>query len=68
MLLRTPEVFRLAKMTKAQAKKRVSESKKKMLQVYSWYMESSKEATRGVSEESILKCFAALDKLSDKLK
>lgn len=55
-------------MTKAQAKKRVLECKKKMVQVYAWYMESSKEATRGVSEESILKCFAALDKLSDKLR
>jgi len=62
------EVISLPKMTKAQAKKRVLECKKKMVQVYAWYMESSKEATRGISEESILKCFGALDKLSDKLR
>ena len=58
----------MAKMTKAQCRKRVLECKKKMVQVYGWYMESTQEQTKGISEESILRCFGPLDKLSDKLR
>ena len=58
----------MAKMTKAQARKRVIECKAKILKVYEWYLTSSKEATRGVGEESILRTMAQLDKLHDKLK
>jgi hypothetical protein len=56
------------KMTKAQARKRVVECKSKLHRVYGWYLTSSKEATRGVSEESILRAMTALDKLHDKMK
>ena len=42
------------------------EAQKKLVAVYGWYMASSKEQSRGISEESILKASGALNKLRDK--
>jgi len=58
----------LAKMSKAQARKRAVEANKKMLAVLTWYYQATPEASRGITEKSILNAMNAVDKVAKSLK
>ena len=58
----------MAKMSKAQARKRAVEANKKMLAVLTWYYQATPEASRGITEKSILNAMNAVDKVAKSLK
>jgi len=55
-------------MSKFSARKRAIEANRKMLAVLTWYYQATPEASRGMSEKSILNAIAAVDKVAKSMK